>query len=108
MSLEKARVQLLDPDTGAVLAEVDVLTSAPVVSYVNDKKVVRDFRGIEAGESFSEATETSVQDILDKLLCGTLPAVFTEHRPVPPRRRRPGNPDASSYSRTSPGRNSLR
>ena len=38
MSLEKARVQLLDPQTGAVLAEVDVLTSAPVVSYTNDKK----------------------------------------------------------------------
>ena len=68
MSLEKARVQLLDPDTGAVLAEVDVLTSAPVVSYVNDKKVVRDFRGIKAGTSFTEATETSVQDILDSIL----------------------------------------
>lgn len=68
MSLEKARVQLLDPDTGAVLAEVDVLTSAPVVSYVNDKKVVRGFRGIEAGTSFPEASETSVQDILDDIL----------------------------------------
>lgn len=68
MSLEKARVQLLDPDTGAVLAEVDVLTSAPVVSYVNDKKVVRNFRGIEAGTSFPEASETSVQDILDDIL----------------------------------------
>lgn len=68
MSLEKARVQLLDPDTGAVLAEVDVLTSAPVVSYVNDKKVVRSFRSIEAGTSFPEASETSVQDILDDIL----------------------------------------
>lgn len=68
MSLEKARVQLLDPDTGAVLAEVDVLTSAPVVSYINDKKVVRGFRGIEAGTSFPEASETSVQDILDDIL----------------------------------------
>ena len=68
MSLEKARVQLLDPDTGAVLAEVDVLTSAPVVSYINDKKVVRSFRGIEAGTSFPEASETSVQDILDDIL----------------------------------------
>ena len=46
MALEKARVQLLDPDTGKVLAEVDVLTSAPVVSYVNDNATVRDFRGI--------------------------------------------------------------
>lgn len=34
MALEKARVQLLDPNTGKVIAEVDVLTSAPVVSYV--------------------------------------------------------------------------
>lgn len=68
MSLEKARVQLLDPQTGAVLAEVDVLTSAPVVSYTNDKKVVRDFRGIKAGTSFPEASETSVKDILDDIL----------------------------------------
>ena len=68
MSLEKARVQLLDPQTGAVLAEVDVLTSAPVVSYTNDKKVVRDFRGIKAGTSFPEVSETSVKDILDDIL----------------------------------------
>ena len=68
MSLEKARVQLLDPQTGAVLAEVDVLTSAPVVSYVNDKKVVRDFRGIKAGTSFPESSETSVKDIIDDIL----------------------------------------
>ena len=68
MSLEKARVQLLDPQTGAVLAEVDVLTSAPAVSYVNDKKVVRDFRGIKAGTSFPESSETSVKDILDDIL----------------------------------------
>ena len=68
MALEKARVQLLDPSTGAVLAEVDVLTSASVVNYVNDKKMVQDFRGIKAGEFFPEESETSVQDILDKIL----------------------------------------
>ena len=68
MALEKARVQLLDPSSGAVLAEVDVLTSATVVSYVNNNKTVRDFRGIPAGTSFTEASETSVQDILDDIL----------------------------------------
>ena len=68
MSLEKARVQLIDPDTDIVLAEVDVLTSAPVVSYVNDKKTVKDFRGIPAGTSFAEANQVSIQDILDDIL----------------------------------------
>ena len=68
MSLEKARVQLIDPDTDIVLAEVDVLTSAPVVSYINDKKTVKDFRGIPAGTSFAEANQVSIQDILDDIL----------------------------------------
>ena len=68
MSLEKARVQLIDPDTDIVLAEVDVLTSAPVVSYINDKKTVKDFRGIPAGTSFTEANQVSIQDILDDIL----------------------------------------
>ena len=68
MALEKARVQLLDPETGKVLAEVDVLTSAPVVSYINDNVTVRDFRGIPAGTTFKETEEKSVQDVLDDLL----------------------------------------
>lgn len=68
MALEKARVQLLDPNTGAVLAEVDVLTSAPVVAYINDTKTVKDFRGIPAGTSFTEEEERSVQDVLDGIL----------------------------------------
>ena len=68
MALEKARVQLLDPDTGKVLAEVDVLTSAPVVSYVNNNATVRDFRGIPAGTTFKETEEKSVQDVLDDIL----------------------------------------
>lgn len=68
MALEKARVQLLDPNTGKVIAEVDVLTSAPVVSYVNDNVTVRDFRGIPAGTTFRESEEKSVQDVLDDIL----------------------------------------
>ena len=67
MALEKARVQLLDPSSGAVLAEVDVFTSATVVSYINNNRTVRDFRGIPAGTTFAEASETSVQDILDDI-----------------------------------------
>lgn len=68
MALEKARVQLLDPETGKVIAEVDVLTSAPVVSYINDNATVRDFRGIPAGTTFKESEEKSVQDVLDDIL----------------------------------------
>ena len=68
MALQKARVQLLDPDTGKVVAEVDVLTSAPVVAYTNDNATVRDFRGIPKGTTFKETEEKSVQDVLDDIL----------------------------------------
>ena len=68
MALQKARVQLLDPDTGKVVAEVDVLTSAPVVAYTNDNATVRDFRGIPKGTTFKETEEKTVQDVLDDIL----------------------------------------
>ena len=68
MALQKARVQLLDPDTGKVIAEVDVLTSAPVVAYTNDNATVRDFRGIPKGTTFKETEEKTVQDVLDDIL----------------------------------------
>lgn len=68
MPLGKARVQLLNPETGAVIQEVDILSTASVISYVNDKATVRDFRGIPAGTSFKEEDEVSVQDILDAIL----------------------------------------
>lgn len=68
MALEKARVQLLNPDTGAVVAEVDVLTTASVVSYVNKEATLQDFRGIPAGTTFKEEDGVSVNDVLDKIL----------------------------------------
>lgn len=68
MALGRARVQLLNPDTGAVVQEVDVLSTAAVISYINDKATTRDFRGIPAGTSFKEEDEVSVQDILDSIL----------------------------------------
>lgn len=68
MALEKARVQLLNPDTGAVITEVDILTTGSCVSYVNDHATVSDFRGIPAGTTFSEGDNVSVTDVLDKIL----------------------------------------
>ena len=68
MALEKARVQLLNPDTGAVITEVDILTTGSCVSYVNDNATVSDFRGIPAGTTFKEGDNVSVSDVLDKLL----------------------------------------
>lgn len=68
MALEKARVQLLNPDTGAVVEEVDILSTASVISYVNNDKTIRDFRGIPAGTTFKEEDEVSVKDVLDSLL----------------------------------------
>lgn len=68
MALEKARVQLLNPDTGAVIQEVDILSTASAISYVNNKKTIKDFRGIPAGTAFNEKDEVSIKDILDNLL----------------------------------------
>lgn len=68
MALEKARIQLLNPDTGAVVEEVDILSTASVISYVNNEKTVRDFRGIPAGTTFKEEDEVSVKDVLDRIL----------------------------------------
>lgn len=68
MALEKARVQLLDPNSGRVLAEVDILTTTSCVSYINDNKTARDFRGIPAGTTFTEEDNKSVKDVLDAIL----------------------------------------
>ena len=68
MALEKARVQLLNPDTGAVIAEVDILTASSAVAYINDQETLQDFRGIPAGTSFKESDKISLQDIIDRIL----------------------------------------
>lgn len=68
MALEKARVQLLDPNSGRVVAEVDILTTSSAVSYINNNKTARDFRGIPAGTTFKESDNKSVNDVLDALL----------------------------------------
>ena len=67
MSLDKARVQLLDPTTNAVISEVDILTAASAVGYTNSTPTIVDIGGIPAGSTFEEG-EASVQDVLDKLL----------------------------------------
>lgn len=76
MSLEKARVQLLNPDTDTVIAEVDILTSASAVSYINKNKMSEDFRGLKTGTSFTEEDEVSLQDVLDDLLFPYTTPVF--------------------------------
>lgn len=74
MALDKARVQLLDPNTGAVLKEVEIITDSSVVKYVNENPISRDVGGIKKGTTFSEADNQSVKDVLDKLLYPGNPA----------------------------------
>lgn len=66
MALPKARVQLLDPETQAVISEVDVITDASTTLYENSTPITRDFRGIKKGTTFDE--DTSLKDVLDALL----------------------------------------
>lgn len=65
MDDKKARVLLLDPKTGQVIGEADIITDSSTVLYTNKKETVGDFRGIESSTTFNE---TPVSDILDKLL----------------------------------------
>lgn len=64
-TLPKVRVQLLDPSTGQVISDVDVLSTASCISYANTTQTIRDFRGIPKGSSFNEV---SVKEILDNIL----------------------------------------
>lgn len=64
-TLPKVRVQLLDPSTNQVISDVDVLSTASCINYVNKNQTIRDFRGIPQGTSFTDST---VQEILDNIL----------------------------------------
>ena len=61
----KTRVQLLNPDTGEVLGDCDLVTSVDYIYYNNEKKTLRDYRGIPAGTTFED---TSINDILTNIL----------------------------------------
>lgn len=65
MALPKTRVQLLNPDTGEVVSDVDVLSTSELISYTNDTKTVENFRGIQKGTVFDQESEKS---ILDRIL----------------------------------------
>lgn len=60
---EKARVKLLDKNTGEVLKEVDPFTSADAVDYKDDKNV---FQELELIEQFKETTTESITNINNK------------------------------------------
>ena len=68
MPLNKARVQLIDQKTNAVIEEVDILTDASAIGYVNDAIVSKDVGAITAGTSFPESAKKTVQDVLDAIL----------------------------------------
>ena len=61
----KARVQLLNPETGEVIGDCDLVTSVDYIFYSNEKKTIDDFRGIKAGTSFENM---ELDDLFDKLL----------------------------------------
>ena len=70
MAIPKARVQLLDPTTGEVVSEVDVITSAETTLYQNDNPIIASIGDIKEGMTFNE--DTTVKDILDKILYPTI------------------------------------
>lgn len=67
MPLSKARAQLLD-SAGNVVKDVDILSSAESISYVNENTIARDFRGLKKGDTFTENDNKTVKDILDDIL----------------------------------------
>lgn len=70
MSLPKVRVQLLNPATGEVISDVDVLSSASCIGYVNSMQTIRDFNGIPKGTTFNDVP---VQKVLDDILYPYIP-----------------------------------
>lgn len=67
---KSTRVLLLNPDTGEVMGECDILTSAEHVLYTNTKETIGDFRGIPTSTSFSEVP---IQNIMDSILYPEIP-----------------------------------
>lgn len=67
MPLSKARAQLLD-SAGNVVKDVDILSSAESISYVNENTIARDFRGLKEGDTFTENDNKTVKDVLDDIL----------------------------------------
>lgn len=67
MPLSKARAQLLD-SAGNVVKDVDILSSAESISYVNENTIARDFRGLKKGDTFTENDNKTVKDVLDDIL----------------------------------------
>ena len=64
-NLPIVRVQLLNPSTGQVVSDVDVLSTASCISYVNTSQTIRDFKGIPKGTTFENG---NIKEILDKIL----------------------------------------
>lgn len=58
------RVQFLNADTGEVVSDVDVVTSADCVKYINNNPVIKDGLGFKKGD----VIDTDIEDIINRLI----------------------------------------
>lgn len=58
------RVQFLNVDTGEVVSDVDVITSADCVRYINQNPIIKEGLGFKKGESVDTDLEKIITDLL--------------------------------------------
>jgi hypothetical protein len=58
------RVQFLNAETGEVVSDVDVVTSADCVKYINDNPLIKEGLGFKKGESVDADLKTLVDNVL--------------------------------------------
>lgn len=68
------RVQFLNTDTGEVVSDVDVVTSADCVKYINENPIIKEALGFNKGDS----VDTDLKKIVDEILYPYYPPEFVE------------------------------
>lgn len=68
------RVQFLNAETGESISDVDVVTSADCVKYINNNPVIKDGLGFKKGDS----VDTDLYKIVNELLYPYYPPEFVE------------------------------
>ena len=66
------RVQFIDVSTGTVVSDVDIITSADCVKYINSNPIIKEGLGFKKGES----VDTDLYNIVDNLLYPYYPPEF--------------------------------
>lgn len=66
------RVQFLNADTGEVVSDVDIVTGADCVRYINENPIIKDGLGFKKGET----VDTDIEKIVNELLYPYYPPEF--------------------------------